>query len=496
MRDHPLSERASGILLHPTALPGPHGIGTLGRAAHEFADFLSAAGQKLWQVLPLVPTGPGNSPYQSPSSLAGDPALVDLDALAAEGWLGSADLAPLLRLPADTVDYERLLEPKGELLRRAARAFLRRAGGALRRAFDRFRADAAEWLRPHAEFMALKERHAGAPWMDWVESAAPEEAVAEHEFVQFEFFRQWDSLRAYCRRRGVRLIGDMPIFVAHDSADVWRHRDLFDLDRHGRPRAVAGVPPDYFSRTGQLWGNPLYRWDEMERQGFAWWRRRVSGALKLVDVVRIDHFRGLEAFYEIPADAVDATRGRWVKAPGERLLRALQAGLGSLPFIAEDLGFITPEVDRLRDAFLLPGMRVLQFAFSSEEARDPFRPHNYVPNTVAYTGTHDNDTTLGWLRGSPGDLRSPATVGAERERALLYLHSDGREPHWDFIRAVEASVARTAVVPLQDVLGLGSEARFNRPAHPDGNWRWRFRDGALDRSLAARLAEMCRLYGR
>jgi 4-alpha-glucanotransferase len=294
----------------------------------------------------------------------------------------------------------------------------------------------------------------------------------------------------------VRFIGDIPIFVAHDSADVWRHRELFDLDARARPREVAGVPPDYFSKTGQRWGNPLYRWDEMEREGFAWWRRRVRAVLRLVDVVRVDHFRGLEAFYAIPAGAPDATRGRWVKAPGERLLRALRADLGSLPFIAEDLGVITPEVLRLRDDFGLPGMRILQFAFSGDDGADPFLPHNYVPHTVAYTGTHDNDTTLGWYRGSPGDLRPPARVAREAERARRYLHSDGREVHWDFVRGVQASVARTAVVPLQDALGLGSEARFNRPAVAEGNWSWRVPAAALDRALAERLADLCRLYGR
>jgi 4-alpha-glucanotransferase len=491
MTPHPLARRARGILLHPGSLPGTQGGGTLGRAAREFADFLAAAGQRLWQVLPLVPTGLGDSPYQSPSSLAGNPALVDLEDLAAGGLLGRSDLSPLERLPRGHVDYAALLPLKAVLLARAARAFLS-APGAERQALERFRAEEADWLEPHARFMALKDAHGGAPWTDWTRSEPDAEAVAAHAFVQFAFFRQWGALRAHCAERAIQLVGDMPLFVAHDSADVWRQPHLFDLDAAGAPRAVAGVPPDYFSATGQLWGNPLYRWEAMREEDFAWWRRRVRAALRLVDVVRIDHFRGLESYYEIPAGAPDATGGRWVQAPGAALLESLRSDLGALPFIAEDLGLITPEVDALRDRFSLPGMRVLQFAFMSEDGADPHKPHNYVPNAVAYTGTHDNDTLRGWLAAE----RPTRELRAERMRALRYVGARGRDAHWAFVRAVQASVARTAIVPVQDVLGLGSEARLNTPARAEGNWSWRLGEGALTRRLADRLRELCRLYGR
>jgi 4-alpha-glucanotransferase len=344
--------------------------------------------------------------------------------------------------------------------------------------------------------MALKEAHGGASWTEWRSTPADRERVRVHQVIQFHFFRQWEALKDYASARGVRFIGDVPLYVAHDSVDVWRNRHLFDLEPSGRPRTVAGVPPDYFSATGQLWGNPLYRWDVMSLDGYAWFVERMRWTLGLVDVVRIDHFRGLEAYYAIPGQSPDARQGRWVAGPGDRVLSALREGLGSLPFIAEDLGIITAEVHALRDRFSLPGMRVLQFAFVNADGDDAFKPHNYLPAAVAYTGTHDNDTTVGWFQGPGGVDVNAEQARAERERALRYLHSDGHEIHWDFIRAVEASVARTAVIPLQDVLGLGSEARFNRPASPTGNWAWRFQDSQLERRHAERLAEMAALYGR
>jgi 4-alpha-glucanotransferase len=490
-----LGRRASGLLLHPTALPSAHGIGDLGASAREFVDFLAAAGQSIWQVLPLGPTGSGASPYQSPSSHAGNPLLIDLEELAAEGWLARAELAPLLALPREHVDYERLEPLKWRLLEKAAAAFLR-AGADRREEFERFRAQARSWLDAYAEFMALKEAHVGASWTEWRREQADRDRVRLHQVVQFHFFRQWQALKDYARERGVRFIGDVPLYVAHDSVDVWRHRHLFDLEASGRPRTVAGVPPDYFSATGQLWGNPLYRWDVMSLDGYAWFVERLRWTLGMVDVVRIDHFRGLEAYYEIPGPARDARHGRWVPGPGDRLLSSLREALGSLPFIAEDLGIITPEVHALRDRFSLAGMRVLQFAFINADGDDPFKPHNYVRDTVAYTGTHDNDTTVGWFHGQGGLDMSPEQARAERARVLRYLHSDGSEIHWDFIRAVEASVARTAVIPLQDVLGLGSGARFNRPASPTGNWRWRCSEGQLEGFHAQRLREMAELYGR
>jgi 4-alpha-glucanotransferase len=491
----PLERRASGILLHPTALPSAHGIGDLGAAAREFVDFLASAGQRIWQVLPLGPTGGGASPYQSPSSHAGNPMLIDPVALAEEGWLARSDLAPLRQLPRDHVAFERLEPIKSLLLEKAAVAFLR-AGGDRREEFERFRRHSQHWLDAYAEFMALKDAHGGASWTGWRSEQANPERVRLHQAIQFQFFRQWQALKAYARERDIRFIGDVPLYVAHDSVDVWRHRHLFDLEPSGRPRTVAGVPPDYFSATGQLWGNPLYRWDVMALDGYAWFVERMRWTLSMVDVVRIDHFRGLESFYEIPGHAPDARQGRWMSGPGDRLLSALREGLGSLPFIAEDLGIITPGVLALRDRFSLAGMRVLQFAFGNADGDDPFKPHNFVPNAVAYTGTHDNDTTAGWFGARGGVDMSAEQARGERDRALRYLHSDGREIHWDFIRAVESSVARTAVVPLQDVLGLGSEARFNKPASTTGNWSWRYQEGQLEPAHARRLAEMSALYGR
>jgi 4-alpha-glucanotransferase len=490
-----LDRRASGLLLHPTALPSPYGIGDLGAAARAFVDFLVAAGQTIWQVLPLGPTGEGASPYQSPSGHAGNPLLIDLEDLVAEGWLSRRDLAPLRDLPRDRVDFARLGPLKSALLEQAAAAFLR-AGADRRDEFARFREHTSHWLDAYAEFMAQKDAHEGASWTDWGGAPPARERVRLHQAVQFQFFRQWSALKEYARERGVRFIGDVPLYVAHDSVDVWRHRHLFDLRAGGGPRLVGGVPPDYFSASGQLWGNPLYRWDVMQLDGYAWFVERMRWTLGMVDVVRIDHFRGLESYYEIPGEAADARQGRWVPGPADRVLIALREGLGGLPFIAEDLGIITAEVHALRDRFSLAGMRVLQFAFGNPDGGDPFKPHNFVPNAVAYTGTHDNDTTLGWFRGPGGVDTDAAQARAERERALRYLHSDGREIHWDFIRAVESSVARTAVVPLQDVLGLGSEARFNRPSSPTGNWTWRFREEDLQPAHAARLAEMAALYGR
>jgi 4-alpha-glucanotransferase len=490
-----LDRRASGILLHPTALPSPYGIGDIGAAARRFVDFLVASGQSIWQVLPLGPTGLGASPYQSPSSHAGNPMLVDLEALADEGWIPRAALAPLRELPAERVDFDRLEPLKRGLLERAATTFLR-AGGDRREEFERFRWQAQSWLRPYAEFMAQKDVSGGESWTAWRDARPDPERVRLHEAIQYHFFRQWHELKDYARERGVRFIGDVPLYVAHDSVDVWRNRHLFDLAPDGRARTVAGVPPDYFSATGQLWGNPLYRWDVMALDGYAWFVERMRWTLTMVDVVRIDHFRGLEAFYEIAGGAHDARQGRWVPGPADRLLAALRDALGGLPFIAEDLGVITDEVIALRDRFALAGMRVLQFAFGNADGDDPFKPHNYVPDAVAYTGTHDNDTTLGWFRGGGAAGGDPAQARAERERALRYLHSDGREIHWDFIRAVEASVARTAVIPLQDVLGRGSEARFNLPARASGNWSWRFEEPHLERAHGERMAEMAALYGR
>ncbi|MFH1575103.1 MAG: 4-alpha-glucanotransferase [Acidobacteriota bacterium] len=493
-----LQSRVSGILLHPTSLPGKFGIGDLGEPAFRFADFLQQSGQQLWQVLPLGPTGYGHSPYQSLSSMAGNPLLISLEGLVQDGWLSEADLAQAPRFPADRVDYGAVAPFKWDLLRKAARNFSAAPAHPLRPEFERFCAEKNAWLQGFAEFAALKDAKGGARWTEWPPGLKPDpERVRLHKFMQFVFFRQWRRLWQYCRERSIRVMGDIPIFVDHDSADVWANPALFDLDAAGLPRSVAGVPPDYFSETGQLWGNPLYRWEVMEQTGYQWWVDRVRGMLDQVDWIRLDHFRGFEKYYRIPAEARTAVEGTWVEGPGNRFFSSLEQALGRLPFIAEDLGYITPEVHALRDRWGFPGMRVLQFAFGNQHPDDPFKPHNFIRNCVVYTGTHDNDTTVGWLHGGIRDTTiSAEQARAEREFALRYLNSDGREIHWDFIRAAIASVARVAVYPLQDVLGLGSEARMNTPAQPDGNWGWRFRQDRLTAEVATRLRELARTYGR
>jgi 4-alpha-glucanotransferase len=505
-----MRDRRSGILLHPTSLPGPHGAGDLGAAAHRFAGWLAEAGQRLWQVLPLGPTGFGDSPYQALSSRAGNPLLVSLEVLRNEGWLGDGDLAGAPGGEPDRADLHGALEWKRERLARAARAF--RMGADRERAaeLEDFRAREAAWLDDWALFATLKVAHGGRPWTAWPgplarrEPAALEAARARfaHEvfaevFAQFAFSRQWAALRARCRALGIELMGDLPIYVAHDSAEVWARPDLFRLDPTGEPTAVAGVPPDYFSATGQRWGNPLYDWDAVAREGWGFWIDRVRGTLALVDRIRLDHFRGFEAYWEIPAGAPTAERGRWVPGPGARLFEALLRALGPLPFVAENLGVITPEVEALRRRFGLPGMAILQFAFGDDPQAPTFQPHNYAPDLVAYTGTHDNDTVAGWWQGGAGDsVRTADAVAREKAFALEYLGVDGRDVPGALIRAVLASVADTAVFPLQDALGLGSEARMNTPATLGGNWRWRVREEALDAALAARLRRLAAVYGR
>ncbi|MBN2337866.1 MAG: 4-alpha-glucanotransferase [Acidobacteria bacterium] len=479
--------RQSGILLHPTSLPGDFGIGDLGTEAYGFADFLAESGCGLWQILPLGPTGFGHSPYQAYSAMGGNPLLVSLPPLVERGLLAPEDLESPPTFPGERVDFDAVIPWRKRLLDRAARAFFRKGPPDPR--FERFCADEGGWLEPFARFAALREANGEAAWTDWDPGVVPdEEAGRVQKFIQFEFFRQWGELRAYCRGRGIRIIGDLPIFVAHDSADVWAHRTLFDLDERGRPLTVAGVPPDYFSATGQLWGNPLYRWEEMERTGYRWWIERVRAALGTADLVRLDHFRGFEKYYEIPGGAADASVGRWVPGPGDRLFEALEAELGSLPFIAEDLGYITPEVLALRDRRGFPGMRVLQFAFGDRSRRNPHKPYNFTRNSVVYTGTHDNDTTAGWFA-------SDRTRG-EAEAALRYMGTDGSDGVGDLLRLALGSVADTAVIPMQDILGLGTEARMNTPSTVGGNWCWRMRPDALTPEAAARLREMNRRYGR
>jgi len=504
--------RMSGILLHCTSLPGRFGIGDFGPCAYEFADFLLAAGQKLWQVLPLNPTGYGDSPYQCFSAFAGNPLLLSLECLRDQGLLQELDLAQAPPFPADPIDFGATIQFKRAVLLRAAQAFFADASSADRAAFDHFCESASSWLDDFALFMALKEAHNGAAWTTWdakIRRRVPR-AVSEWtlrlapqlnaiKYWQFEFFRQWEELKGYCRQRDIRIMGDIPIYVAHDSADVWARPELFYLDDRGNPTVVSGVPPDYFSATGQLWGNPIYRWDVLEADGFRWWIERFRASLVLFDLVRLDHFRGFESYWEVPGGEPTAIHGRWVKTPGDRLLSALQNEFGELPIVAENLGVITPPVEALRQKFGLPGMSILQFAFGADPQGPSFRPHNYTSDLVAYTGGHDNDTAVGWWSssGAADSTRTPEDVRKEHELARAYLNfHDDAEINWIMMRAVEASVADVVIVPLQDVLGLGSSARMNLPGTVSGNWKWRYRPGALSPELSGRLRSLAALYDR
>jgi 4-alpha-glucanotransferase len=504
--------RSSGVLLHCTSLPGRFGIGDFGPCAYEFADFLFAAGQKLWQVLPLNPTGYGDSPYQCFSAFAGNPLLLSLERLRDQGLLQESDLAQAPPFPEDSVDFGAAIHFKRPILLRAAHAFFADASRADRAAFDLFCENARPWLDDFALFMALKDAHKGTAWTAWDLSVRQRDPRAVGEWTlrlapqldaikywQFEFSCQWKDLRAYCRQRNIRLMGDIPIYVAHDSADVWANPELFYLDALGNPTVVSGVPPDYFSSTGQLWGNPIYRWDVLEADGYRWWIERFRASLALFDLVRLDHFRGFESYWEIPAREPTAIHGRWVKAPGDGLLSTLRNEFGDLPIVAENLGVITPPVEELRKKFGLPGMSILQFAFGTDAQGPSFRPHNYSRDLVAFTGSHDNDTAVGWWSSADmaDSTRTPEDIRKEREFARAYLNlRDDAEINWIMIRAVEASVAGVVIVPLQDVLGLGSSARMNLPGTASGNWRWRYRPGVLSRELSAKLRALTALYGR
>jgi 4-alpha-glucanotransferase len=503
--------RISGILLHPTSLPSPFGIGDLGSGASHFVNFLRESRQQLWQMLPLGPTGYGNSPYQTYSAFAGNPLLLSLEQLRDEGLLSASDLLQVPPLPPHRVDYDAVRAVKEELL---WKAFEHYQGGAVHSQGDALAAFAerqADWLEDYALFMALKEAHHGLPWNQWPRDIARRDpaALAEwgkmlaarvqfHRFLQYQFFRQWQGLRTECHRQGIQLFGDIPIFIAHDSADVWAHPELFYLDTLGNPTVVAGVPPDYFSRTGQRWGNPLYRWEVMAASGYAWWMQRLRTAQQMVDIIRLDHFRGFEAYWEVPAADVTAVNGRWVEGPGAAFFVALHETLGTLPIVAEDLGLITPAVHALRQRFGFPGMRVLQFAFGGDPGTNEHAPHNYTHDSVVYTGTHDNNTSLGWLHEveSPESTEAQTQIAAERAMALKYMGSNGRHIHWDMIRLALASVADIAIIPLQDVLGLGQEARMNYPGKAVGNWEWRYTAGMLNGELAGRLRELTEIYGR
>jgi 4-alpha-glucanotransferase len=497
--------RRSGILLHPTCLPGRFGIGDLGDRAYRFVDFLTAAGQSYWQVLPLSPTGYGDSPYQALSAFAGNPMLINLEKLVELGHLSRADVEDSPAFPDDQVDFGSVIPYKSQLLDRAFEAFRTGAPTDQRAAFAAFCADQVHWLDDFALFMALKQDHQLRPWQEWEPELAarePEalaharEALADeienHKYLQWLFFQQWLDVKEHANQRGIGIIGDIPIFVALDSADVWANADLFRFDEDLQPKVVSGVPPDYFSETGQLWGHPLYRWDLMAERDYAWWISRFRMAFTQADVVRIDHFRGFYNYWEVPAGAETAIKGRWRYGPGADIFHTVTSELGDVDIIAEDLGDFDEEsraaLDALQDEFSYPGMKVLQFAFGAD-ASDPFLPHNYAPDCVAYTGTHDNDTVTGWYRIT--------STKEERAYARKYMDSDGSDIAWDMIRLAWASVANTAMTTAQDLLGLGHEARMNLPGTVGPpNWSWRFREGALTEDIAQRLHQMTATYGR
>ncbi len=503
--------RSSGILLHPTSLPSPWGIGDLGPEAYRFVDFLASAGQSWWQLLPLGPTGYGNSPYMCFSALAGNPLLISPEKLVEDGLLSHADLSEQPDLPKDRVFYRGAIEFKRAVLEKSFDVFKAAPPDLHREGLRTFRERNAAWLEDYALFMALKEVHRRQAWTKWEPDLATRrpqalqdaslrlrERVEFHRYTQYLFFYQWDCMRKYCHGKGVRIIGDLPIYIAHDSAEVWSNPGMFYMDEQGHSTVVAGVPPDYFSATGQRWGNPIYTWEEQAKSGYRWWIDRMRANFALVDLLRLDHFRGFEAYWEIPAAEAEAVSGRWVKGPGAGLLSALTSSLGDLPVIAEDLGVITPEVEALRDEFALPGMKILQMAFGQDPKAHDYRPHNHQKHCVVYTATHDHNTTVGWFTVEPGKESTQSRDEVERERAfaLKYLKTDGREIHWEMIRLAMSSVATLAICPLQDVLGLGSDARMNRPGTARGNWEWRFAAGSLTEAVALRLRDLAGLYDR
>lgn len=491
-----LNKRGCGVLLHPTSLPGPGGIGSLGADARRFVDLLAAMGMSYWQVLPLTPPACGNSPYSAFSAFAGNPLLIDLDQIACEG-----DLSAIRHKDGSNgafVDFEAVSATKMRLLRAAGTKFVANDAAPCKQEFWDF-CNTTPWLHNYALFMALKRRYKGRSWEKWPADLAlltPESyekasvelgsEIGVQKYIQWRFFEQWRALRTYAAGKGIEIIGDIPIFVGYDSADVWSHRELFLLDSKGKPTVVAGVPPDYFSATGQLWGNPLYDWEMMERQGYAWWIERFQSLFGLFDIIRVDHFRGFEAAWHVPAKEKTAINGTWIKAPGSHLFDALSASLGSLPVIAEDLGVITPEVEELRDRYDFPGMKIVQFAFDSGPA-NPYLPHNHQKNSVVYTGTHDNDTTVGWYH---------SLSDTQRSRVSHYVGSKGNFTVERLLRTVFMSVADTAIIPLQDLMRLGSEARMNVPGTAFGNWGWRFTWDMVARDLAADVRDQIECYGR
>ncbi len=495
--------RTSGLFLHVTSLPSAYGIGDLGPAAYRFADFLKRAEQTLWQVLPLGPVGAGASPYSSPSSFAGNPLLISPERLVERGLLEESELAPAHDFPKERVDFSQVIPFKEELLRKAFRRFEEEPARFGEAALKRFRSENDGWLGDYALYMALKDAHGGGSWTGWPRALARREAKAldaareeharaleQHAFWQWLFYEQWEALKRYCHARGLELFGDLPIYAAHDSADVWANQDLFFLDNDGQPTVVSGVPPDYFSETGQRWGNPIYRWDRMQKNGYAWWTERLRAVLGRVDLVRLDHFRGFEAYWEIPADEETAVNGRWVDGPGAPFFEKLRQEIGALPVVAEDLGIITDDVRALMKTLRLPGMAVLPFGLGDGPSSTNV-PHHYHRRLAAYTSTHDTDTFCGWYATADEEHQQFArrTLGIENGQV-------GKKLHWAAVRAVMASVAERAVFSVQDLLGLGSEARMNTPGEGGGNWAWRLEEGQLTDKIAERLAALTETYDR
>lgn len=497
-------------MLHPTSLPGDFGIGDFGSEAFKFVDFLRGAGQTYWQILPLGPTGYGDSPYQCFSAFAGNTLLISPEKLVEDNLLDNAAVSEHPDFPAHKVDFGSVSKWKSGILAEAYKGFHHKASSDIRGQFEKFCRENAWWLDDYALYRVIKAEQKQKPWYEWpdelklrdsqtIAKAGEQffEQTQAEKFYQFLFFRQWFELKKYANDNGVKVIGDIPIFIALDSADVWCNQSKFKLNADGTAKVIAGVPPDYFSKTGQLWGNPIYDWDAMREDKFAWWTSRVHFTLATIDIIRVDHFRGFCAAWEIPGKDKTAENGRWVDVPGKELFTVLKSHLGELPVIAEDLGVITPDVEELRDGFDFPGMRILQFAFGGD-ANNHDLPHNYVKNCAAYTATHDNDTTVGWWlsQAGEGSTRDEMAIGREREYCLKYLKSDGEEIHWDFVHAVWASVADTAIAPMQDILGIGTTGRMNLPATTGDNWQWRLMADSIKDEYTNRLRELTETYGR
>jgi 4-alpha-glucanotransferase len=489
----------SGILLHPSSLPGPDGIGDIGPEAYEWVNFLVQSGCNLWQLLPLGPTGYGDSPYQCFSAFAGNPFLISSTLLIDEGLLLLEDLQDRPDFSTESVDFGPVIQWKLKLLDRAYNNFVQKQPEEITEKFQQFINQEQDWLFDFALFMAIKEVNGGLSWDYWDDGLRKRDRKAlknfqdenktlieSHMFKQFLFFTQWTGLKNYANDQGIKIIGDIPIFISFDSSDAWSNPELFYFDEDFKPTVVAGVPPDYFSATGQLWGNPLYRWEVHKQDRYKWWLKRINSTLKLFDFIRLDHFRGFVNYWEVPAGNETAEIGQWLPGPGADFFEVMQYELGVLPIIAEDLGEISTDVYKLRDQFDLPGMKILQFAFSSDP-EDPFLPHNYPVNCVAYTGTHDNDTVLGWYQSAPVE---------EKDFCRRYLARSGENISWDLIRAVWSSVAKITIAPLQDFLGLGTEARMNYPGRPSGNWSWRVLPHQINSELAQRINEINFLYSR